>query len=168
MTADHGISPDNEAIPVVYIEDDERLAGLTARYLESHGVRVTIAGDGCDGVANVLRERPDVILLDLMLPGQDGLETCHALRARVDTPIIMVTARGDEADRVIGLEGGADDSIAKPFSSHGPPHELRTPRGRRVEGPWGRLPFRKRERGAASRRPRFRDEGGCGAARGAR
>ncbi|APR83388.1 Phosphate regulon transcriptional regulatory protein PhoB (SphR) [Minicystis rosea] len=117
MLAIMAATPDNEAIGVVYIEDDERLASLTARYLESHGVRVTVAGDGRDGIAKVLRERPDVILLDLMLPGQDGLETCRELRARVDTPIIMVTARGDEVDRVIGLEGGADDYIAKPFSS---------------------------------------------------
>ncbi|MFT3773363.1 MAG: response regulator transcription factor [Minicystis sp.] len=108
---------DNEPISVVYIEDDERLASLTARYLESHGVRVTLATDGRDGIAKVLRERPDAILLDLMLPGQDGLETCRELRSRVDTPIIMVTARGEEVDRVIGLEGGADDYIAKPFSS---------------------------------------------------
>ena len=113
MSAIEGEDP----IAVVYIEDDERLASLTARYLESHGVRVTIAGDARDGMAKVLRERPDVILLDLMLPGMDGLEACRALRARVDTPIVMVTARGEEADRVLGLEGGADDYLPKPFSS---------------------------------------------------
>jgi DNA-binding response OmpR family regulator len=109
----------SEAAPiaVVYVEDDEKLARLTARYLESHGLRVTLAGNAEDGIARVLRERPDVILLDLMLPGTDGLEVCRALRARVETPIIMVTARGEEADRVMGLEGGADDYIPKPFSS---------------------------------------------------
>lgn len=108
---------DSEPISVVYIEDDERLASLTARYLETHGVRVVLAPDARDGIAKILRERPDVILLDLMLPGTDGLEACRQLRARVDTPIIMVTARGDEVDRVVGLEGGADDYIPKPFSS---------------------------------------------------
>ena len=107
----------NEPIRIVYIEDDDRLASLTARYLESHGIVVLLAADARDGVAKVLREHPDVVLLDLMLPGQSGLDACRDLRSRVDTPIIMVTARGEEADRVIGLEGGADDYIAKPFSS---------------------------------------------------
>ncbi len=107
----------NDSISVVYVEDDDKLARLTARYLESHGIRVTLAHDGAEGVATVLRERPDVVLLDLMLPGIDGLEVCRQLRARIDTPIIMVTARGEEADRVMGLEGGGDDYIAKPFSS---------------------------------------------------
>lgn len=102
---------------VVYIEDDEKLARLTARYLESHQVRVTIATDPREGIAAVLRERPDVVLLDLMLPEMDGFQVCQKLRARIDTPIIMLTARGEEADRVMGLEGGADDYIAKPFSA---------------------------------------------------
>jgi DNA-binding response OmpR family regulator len=106
-----------ESTSVVYVEDDQKLARLTAKYLESHGLRVTLASDPREGLACVLRERPDVILLDLMLPGIDGLELCRQLRARIDTPIIMVTARGEEADRVLGLEGGADDYIAKPFSS---------------------------------------------------
>ena len=108
---------ENGSISVVYIEDDERLARLTARYLESHGMIVTVATNGQDGVVDVLRERPDVVLLDVMLPEVDGLEVCRRLRGRVDTPILMVTARGEEADRVLGLEGGADDYIAKPFSS---------------------------------------------------
>lgn len=107
----------SETVVVVYIEDDAKLARLTARYLESHGVRMVVAANGRDGVASVMRERPDVILLDLMLPGTDGFEVCRQLRERLDTPIIMVTARGEEADRVMGLEGGADDYIAKPFSS---------------------------------------------------
>lgn len=106
-----------EPISVVLVEDDERLARLTAKYLESHGVAVTVAHDGPTGVDAVLRVRPDVVLLDLMLPGMDGMEVCRALRARVDTPIVMVTARGEEVDRVLGLEGGADDYVPKPFSS---------------------------------------------------
>jgi DNA-binding response OmpR family regulator len=105
------------SVAVVYIEDDAKLARLTARYLESHGVRVTLAASAKDGILQATRERPDVILLDLMLPDADGFEACRRLRERLDTPIIMVTARGEEADRVMGLEGGADDYIAKPFSS---------------------------------------------------
>jgi len=106
-----------DAITVVLVEDDERLAKLTARYLESHGLVVTIVGDGRDAVAKVIQMHPDVVLLDLMLPGMSGLDICRELRTRTDVPIVMVTARGEEADRVVGLEGGADDYIAKPFSS---------------------------------------------------
>ncbi|MGK3982379.1 response regulator transcription factor [Sorangium sp. So ce136] len=111
------MAPERGTASIVYIEDDEKLARLTARYLESHDIRVTLATEAREGIACVLRERPDVVLLDLMLPELDGFEVCQQLRARVDTPIIMVTARGEEADRVMGLEGGADDYIAKPFSA---------------------------------------------------
>ncbi|MFL5276586.1 MAG: response regulator transcription factor [Myxococcales bacterium] len=107
----------SSAISVLYIEDDERLARLTAQYLESHGLRVTIAANGNDGLALALKQPPDVVLLDLMLPGLGGLEICRRLREKADTPIIMVTAHGEEPDRIVGLEGGADDYIAKPFSS---------------------------------------------------
>jgi two-component system OmpR family response regulator len=106
-----------EHISVVYVEDDERLANLTQKYLESHGVVVMLAQDGREGLALALRVWPDVVLLDLMLPLLDGVEVCRQLRARTDTPIIMVTARGEEADRVLGLEVGADDYVPKPFSS---------------------------------------------------
>ena len=105
------------AVSVLYVEDDERLARLTARYLESHGLRVTVVPDGTAGIRDALRLHPDVILLDLMLPGVDGMEVCRRLHERIDTPIIMVTAHGEESDRVLGLEGGADDYIGKPFSS---------------------------------------------------
>ena len=109
-------SPD-AGIVVLYVEDDQRLAQLTAKYLESHGLRVTVVANGLDALGEALRIRPDVVLLDLMLPGIDGLEVCRRLRARLDTPILMVTAHGEEPDRVVGLEGGADDYIVKPFSS---------------------------------------------------
>jgi DNA-binding response OmpR family regulator len=104
-------------LSVVYIEDDARIARLLAKYLESHGVAVTLAGDGALGIAEVARVSPDVILLDVMLPGGDGFEVCRRLREHTNAPILMVTARGEEADRVVGLEGGADDYIVKPFSS---------------------------------------------------
>lgn len=107
----------DDVIRAVLIEDDERLARLTARYLESHQVLVTWVADGREGLAEVLRSRPDVVLLDLMLPGLDGLAICRELRKRIDVPILMLTAREEEADRVLGLELGADDYIVKPFSS---------------------------------------------------
>ncbi len=102
---------------VVYVEDDVRLARLTMQYLESHGVRVTLVHSGDVAVAEVLRVRPDLVLLDLTLPGMNGIEICRLLREQIDVPIIMLTARIEEADRVIGLEGGADDYVSKPFSS---------------------------------------------------
>jgi len=108
------------SIKVLLVEDDVRLAQLTSRYLEGHGVLVTSAGDGIEGQAEALRRQYDCIVLDLMLPGRDGIEVCRELRTRIDVPIIMVTARGEEADRVLGLEVGADDYVTKPFS----PREL--------------------------------------------
>lgn len=133
--------PTLDKISVVLVEDDERLARLTAKYLESHGVRVVIAGDGPTGLALAVKERPDVILLDLMLPGMDGLEVCRELRKRTDTPVIMVTARGEEADRVLGLEGGADDYISKPFSSRELLARIRSQarRARGIAGPKKKL-----------------------------
>jgi two-component system OmpR family response regulator len=108
------------SIKVLLIEDDERLAQLTARYLESHSVLVTIAATGTEGQAEALRRQYDCIVLDVMLPGRDGIEVTRELRARTDVPIVMVTARTEEADRVLGLEVGADDYVTKPFS----PREL--------------------------------------------
>ena len=103
-------------IRVVYVEDDDRLARLTAQYLSTHRVEVHIVARGDHAVAEVLRLRPDVVLLDLNLPGTDGLAVCREVRGRCDVPIIMVTARGEESDRVLGLEVGADDYLCKPFS----------------------------------------------------
>jgi DNA-binding response OmpR family regulator len=117
MHAPMSNSTTDQPISVVLVEDDERLAKLTARYLESHGVHVVVVADGREAVARVVQTRPDVVLLDLMLPNMSGLDVCRELRSRTDVPILMVTARGEEADRVVGLEGGADDYIPKPFSS---------------------------------------------------
>jgi two-component system, OmpR family, response regulator RegX3 len=105
------------SIKVLLVEDDARLAQLTTRYLEGHGVLVTSASDGIEGQNEALRRQYDCVVLDLMLPGRDGIEVCRELRTRSDVPIIMVTARGEEADRVLGLEVGADDYVTKPFSS---------------------------------------------------
>ena len=105
---------------VLLVEDDRRLADLTREYLEGHGVAVTHVADGKRGLEEAARGRYDAVLLDLMLPGMDGLEVCRALRTRSDVPVLVLTARGEEADRVMGLETGADDYLAKPFS----PREL--------------------------------------------
>lgn len=110
------IGPERD-LSIVYVEDDERLARLTSQYLRLHSVSVVHVSRGELALAEVLRTRPDVVLLDVMLPGLSGLEVCRKLRERVDVPIIMVTARSEEADRVMGLEGGADDYVSKPFSS---------------------------------------------------
>ncbi len=104
-------------LAALLVEDDARLASLTREYMESHGVAVTVASDGRRGLAEALARRYDVVLLDLMLPEKHGLEVCRELRARSDVPIIVLTARGEEADRVMGLELGADDYMAKPFSA---------------------------------------------------
>ncbi|HYV45534.1 MAG TPA: response regulator transcription factor [Myxococcaceae bacterium] len=108
---------ESDPIKVLLIEDDDRLARLTAKYLESHGLVVTVSPDGRGGLAEALRSPPDVVLLDLMLPGMSGMEVCRELREKSDVPIVMVTALGEEADKVLGLEGGADDYLPKPFSS---------------------------------------------------
>jgi two-component system response regulator RstA len=102
------------------VEDDVRLATLTREYLERHDVVVSVCGNGVDGLAEARRHRFDVVLLDLMLPGMGGIEVCQKLREHSDVPVIMITARGEEADRVLGLELGADDYLPKPFS----PREL--------------------------------------------
>lgn len=108
---------ESDPIKVLLIEDDDRLARLTAKYLESHGLVVTVCTDGRAGLAEALRSPPDVVLLDVMLPGLSGMEVCRELREKSDVPIVMVTALGEEADKVLGLEGGADDYLPKPFSS---------------------------------------------------
>lgn len=107
-------------VQVLMVEDDNRLALLTERYLTRHGLLVTHVADGHAALREAGRHRYDVLLLDLMLPGADGLEVCAAIRECSDVPIIMVTARGSIDERVQGLESGADDYLAKPFN----PREL--------------------------------------------
>ena len=105
---------------VLLVEDDSRLAQLTSDYLRRQSFVVTTASRGDRGLEEATRSRFDVILLDVMLPGMGGLEVCRELRRISDVPIIMLTARGEEADRILGLELGADDYLVKPFS----PREL--------------------------------------------
>jgi DNA-binding response OmpR family regulator len=126
-----------ESFRVLFVEDDDRLAALTTKYLEAHGLAVTWVPDGQRGLAEALRGRHDVVILDLMLPRRPGLEVCREIRARMAVPIIMLTALGEEADRVLGLETGADDYLAKPFSSRELLARLRAlvRRGRGALGP---------------------------------
>ena len=108
------------AAHVLLIEDDPRLAEMVSEYLGQAGFRVASAGSGEEGLARFAREPFDALVLDLALPGIDGLEVCRKLRASSDVPVLMLTARGDAMDRVVGLEIGADDYLPKPFE----PREL--------------------------------------------
>lgn len=99
---------------VLLVEDDEALAQLVREYLEQHDLRVHVEPRGDQAEAAVQRLKPDALILDIGLPGEDGLSLCRRLRPRFAGPIIMLTARGDEVDEVVGLELGADDYIAKP------------------------------------------------------
>lgn len=108
------------ALRVLLIDDDTKLYELLASYLEQNGVSVTCASDGRKGLVSLDAGVYDAVLLDVMMPGMDGLEVCRRIRAKSNIPVLMLTARGDETDRVVGLELGADDYIPKPFS----PREL--------------------------------------------
>ena len=105
------------ATPLVMVVDDEPMVrDVLARYLEKEGFRVLTAQDGEEAVRTFEESDPDLVLLDLMLPKMDGLEVFRTIRARMATPVIMLTARGEETDRLVGLELGADDYVTKPFS----------------------------------------------------
>jgi len=107
----------NDGPHILIVDDHREIRDLVSRALGKEGFRVSTAGDGKE-MRKVLADASiDLIVLDLMLPGEDGLSLCRSLRATSDTPIIMLTAKGDEVDRVIGLEMGADDYLAKPFGS---------------------------------------------------
>lgn len=105
---------------ILVVDDDRELRSLLAAYLQKQGYRVTAVADGKAMRAAMSSSHPDVVVLDIMLPGEDGLSLCRDLRARSEIPIIMLTARTDETDRIVGLELGADDYIPKPFN----PREL--------------------------------------------
>jgi two-component system OmpR family response regulator len=105
---------------VLIVDDDAETRALLQAYLQKQGYRVTTAADGKALRRTLATARPDLIVLDLMLPGEDGLELCRDLRARSNVPVIMLTARGEETDRIVGLEMGADDYVGKPCN----PREL--------------------------------------------
>jgi two-component system OmpR family response regulator len=102
---------------ILVVDDDPEIRHLLKQYLEKNGYQVTVVAEGSGMWKSLERGRVDLVVLDLMLPGVDGLELCRDLRGRSKVPVIMLTARGDEMDRVLGLEMGADDYVAKPFSA---------------------------------------------------
>ena len=105
---------------VLIVDDDREIRGLLAQYLEKHELRTSTVADGREMRRILERSHVDLLVLDLMLPGEDGLSLCRELRSRSQLPIIMLTARGEDVDRIVGLELGADDYVAKPFN----PREL--------------------------------------------
>ncbi len=125
---------------VLIIDDDARLAGMLAEYLGGSGFTVLTEGSGEDGLAAIAREAPAAVILDIMLPDIDGFEVCRRLRARSDVPVLMLTAKGDDFDRIVGLEIGADDYLPKPFN----PRELLA----RLKAILRRLRPRRRRRGS--------------------
>jgi len=106
--------------PILVVDDEAKIARLVRDYLEQAGYRVVLAFDGREALAAFRHEKPRLVVLDLMLPQVDGLDVARAIRQESDTPIIMLTARVEEADKLVGLELGADDYVTKPFS----PREL--------------------------------------------
>ena len=102
---------------ILVVDDDPTVSEVVARYLERDGYAVETVSDGRRALDRALAEPPDLVVLDLMLPAMDGLEVCRRLRALAPVPVIILTARGQESDRIMGLELGADDYVAKPFST---------------------------------------------------
>jgi two-component system, OmpR family, response regulator len=105
---------------VLVVDDDAQIRQLVARFLKDNGLRVSLARDGFEMMDAMRAAHVDLVVLDLMLPGRNGLELCRDLRRETATPVIMLTAKGDDTDRIVGLEVGADDYVAKPFN----PREL--------------------------------------------
>ena len=134
---------------ILVVEDEMQIARNLRDYLEVAGFEVTVVGDGSAALASARGDRPDLVVLDLGLPGMDGLDVARELRRTSTTPIVMLTARGEESDRIVGLELGADDYLVKPFS----------PEGARRAGARGAAAHERhdgRRRGAARRRRRGR------------
>ena len=101
---------------ILVVDDEPKIVTVLTAYLEQAGFRVVTAGDGEMALRMFRHEKPDLVILDLMLPGMDGLDVCRIMRRESDAPVIMLTARAEEADKLIGLELGADDYVTKPFS----------------------------------------------------
>lgn len=105
---------------ILVVDDEQRIIDLAKMYLEQDGYSVMSATHGVQALRAILEDKPNLVVLDLMLPGMDGLEVCRRVRNKSDVPIIMLTARGDDIDKIVGLELGADDYLTKPFN----PREL--------------------------------------------
>lgn len=107
-------------IKVLIVDDDKKLQDLLKEYLEGYGLKILSCFDGAGVVELIQKEKPDVVILDIMLPDKDGLEILREVRKSLEVPVIMLTARGEDTDRIVGLELGADDYLPKPFN----PREL--------------------------------------------
>ena len=105
---------EQQSSQVLIVEDDQRLAELTREYLQANGFAVDVEGDGAKAAERIINEQPDLVILDLTLPGEDGLSICRKVRQRYAGPILMLTARSDDLDQVQGLDMGADDYVCKP------------------------------------------------------
>ena len=112
---------------ILLVDDEPMVTDVVERYLRREGFQVLLAADGEAAVATAQESAPDLILLDLMLPKIDGLTAFRQIRSHSSVPVIMLTAKGDETDRIVGLETGADDYIAKPFSPRGTHQVLTNP-----------------------------------------
>jgi two-component system phosphate regulon response regulator OmpR len=142
---------------ILLVEDDPRLAEMLLEYLGQAGFGVTVASLGATALERLNEADYDAVVLDLMLPDMDGLEVCRRLRARCDTPVLMLTARGDAIDRIVGLELGADDYLPKPFEPRELLARLRAIVRRRVRGAAGEkaLHFGRLELDTAARAVRL-------------
>ena len=120
---------------ILMVEDDERLAAMVAEYLAPHALEVTVAPTAARGLGLLSRGSFAAVLLDVMLPDLDGFEVCRRIRAASDVPVLMLTARGDDTDRIVGLELGADDYLPKPFNPRELLARLRAILRRRPEAP---------------------------------
>jgi two-component system, OmpR family, phosphate regulon response regulator OmpR len=142
---------------ILLVEDDPRLAEMLLEYLGQAGFGVTVASLGATALERLNEADYDAVVLDLMLPDMDGLEVCRRLRARCDTPVLMLTARGDAIDRIVGLELGADDYLPKPFEARELLARLRAIVRRRVRGAAGEraLHFGRLELDTAARAVRL-------------
>jgi two-component system, OmpR family, alkaline phosphatase synthesis response regulator PhoP len=101
---------------ILVVDDEPNIVALVRLYLEKDGFKVIAAGDGDEAIALHRRHGPELVIVDLMLPGRDGFDVCRAIRREADTPILMLTARSDDVDAIVGLELGADDYLTKPFN----------------------------------------------------
>jgi DNA-binding response OmpR family regulator len=143
------------ATPILMIEDDERLGAMVAEYLGTHGLEVTVAPTAAQGLECLARGGFAAVLLDVMLPDLDGFEVCRRVRAASDLPVLMLTARGDDTDRIVGLELGADDYLPKPFNPRELLARLRAVLRRRPGAPGQVLRFGRLEIDAEARQVRL-------------
>ena len=155
---------------VLVVDDEPIVREVVVRYLEREGYATLEADDGDEARALVEREQLDLVVLDVMLPGTDGLELCRWIRARSELPVIMLTARGEEADRIVGLELGADDYVTKPFSPRELTARVRTVlrRARPAGAPTERLSLRRRRARRARRARCGRAASRCDSRQGVR